>query len=332
MTVFDEFDKIKTNLPQLLLICGEDDDLVNVLKMQLLELVKFDSEDMSQQYFDLNPSNADLALEELESLPFFSDEKLVIFEHLSNLTTVKKTVFDEKQLKRFETFVTNPLETTQLILIVTGKLDNRLKITKLLKQKAIILEALPLKENELLAYFRKNTALETRVLQLIIEKSNAQFSVVSQNIELLKTFVNGREITIDDVEKVVPKSLQDNIFLLTDLIFRGKISEARNLVTDLLLNGEEMIKILAILTGSFRLYYQVTLLRKKRFDEKQQADFLKIHPYRVKLANQAVRNLPEKWLQKSLSNLIELDYQIKTSRADQKYLFDLALIKLANRE
>ncbi|MGL5342551.1 MAG: DNA polymerase III subunit delta, partial [Lactococcus garvieae] len=260
MSAFEELEKIKkAGLPQILVLYGEEEDLVQELKSRLLNDVHFDSTDLGQAYFDLNSANANLALEELESLPFFVEQKLVILENLTNLTTVKKAVFDEKQTARFENFLNDPVETTQLILILHGKLDSRLKLTKKLKTQATLLEAQELKPQELSRVFA-DTGLSGNILQRVFEKSNFSFPVIKQNIALLKTYVGEREITLDDVEKVVPKSLQDNIFLLTDLILKSEVNQARDLVHDLTLQGEELIKILVILTNSFRLYYQVKLM------------------------------------------------------------------------
>ncbi|MEY8443955.1 DNA polymerase III subunit delta [Lactococcus ileimucosae] len=332
MNAFDELEKIKrAGLPQILVLYGEEEELVQELKNRLLEFVQFDNADLGQAYFDLTPANANLALEELESLPFFVDQKLVILENLSNLTTAKKSVFDDKQLSRFEDFLNHPVETTQLILILHGKLDSRLKLTKKLKAQATLLEAQELKPQDLTRVFA-GTGLSSAVLQRVFEKSNFSFPVIKQNLSLLKTYVGEREVTVEDVEKVVPKSLQDNIFLLTDLILKGKVAEARELVHDLILQGEELIKILVILTNSFRLYYQVKVMQSKGWNEAKQTSFLKIHPYRIKLANQQVRKMQEDYLSRALLSLIALDYKIKSSGVDANYLFDLALIKLALKD
>ncbi|EKF51662.1 DNA polymerase III subunit delta [Lactococcus garvieae] len=332
MSVFDELEKIKkVGLPQILVLYGEEENIVQELKDRLLEFVHYDSSDLGQAYFDLNTSNANLALEELESLPFFVEQKLVILENLSNLTTAKKSVLDEKQTSRFENFLNNPVESTQLILILHGKLDSRLKLTKKLKSVATLLEAQELKPQELSRAFAE-TGLSNTILQRIFEKSNFTFPIIKQNISLLKTYTGEREITLEDVEKVVPKSLQDNIFLLTDLILKGKVADARDLVHDLTLQGEELIKILVIMTNTFRLYYQVKLMQNKGWDEQKQTTYLKIHPYRVKLANQQVRKMQEDFLAQALLSLIELDYKIKSSGVDANYLFDLAVIKLALKD
>ncbi|MQW22517.1 MULTISPECIES: DNA polymerase III subunit delta [unclassified Lactococcus] len=330
MTVFEQLEQMKANgFPKFVVVSGEDEAIIQEIKAQFLESVHYDPTDLSQSYFDLTANNADLALEELESLPFFSDSKLVIFENLSNLTTEKKSVFDDKQIKRFENYIDHPAEFTQLFLILHGKLDSRLKIVKKLKKMADFLEASKVKRNEILQYLLKNNpTLKAPVLNLILDKSNEQFAIVKQNIALLQAYAPDREITRDDVEKVVPKSLQDNIFLLTELVIRGKIEEARNLVHDLTLQGEEIIKLTAILTNSYRLYYQTKIMQQKKWPETKQTEQLKINPYRIKLANQLVRSLPASYFSEALLELIDLDFQLKRSSADKNYLFDLTLIKL----
>ncbi|MFR4616609.1 MAG: hypothetical protein ACLT64_07660 [Streptococcus salivarius] len=115
------------------------------IEKSTLTEVNFGANGFEPTCYDLTPSNSDLALEDLESLPFFSDSRLVILENLVNLTTAKKSVLDEKQLKRFENFLDDPPETTQLVLILYGKLDSRLKVVKKLKAKATLLEAQELK-------------------------------------------------------------------------------------------------------------------------------------------------------------------------------------------
>ena len=110
-------------------------------------------------------------------------------------------------------------------------LYNEIKVVKKLKAKATLLEAQELKSQELIQYFSRISPLPKAVLSLIAAKSNDNFSVMKQNIDLVQTYALGREVTLDDVEKVVPKSLQDNIFALTDLIKLLHLASASYLLT-----------------------------------------------------------------------------------------------------
>ena len=46
------------------------------------------------------------------SLPFFADEKIVILDHLLDLTTAKKRNLTDEDLKQFENYLENPSEST----------------------------------------------------------------------------------------------------------------------------------------------------------------------------------------------------------------------------
>ena len=88
----------------------------------------------------------------------------------------------------------------------------------------------------------------------------------------------------------IPKTLQDNIFNLTQLILQQKIDEARSLVRDLTLQGEDEIKLIAIMLGQFRIFTQVKILAENGRAESQivsdLSDYLgrKVNPYQVKFA------------------------------------------------
>ena len=330
MTVFDELARLSmTNMPQFIVISGEDEDIISELKTQLMAKLNFDPTDLSQSYFDLTETDPDLAIEELESLPFFGDEMLVVFENLWDVTTVKKTVFSEQQLERLAAFLDNPLASTRLVIICHGKLDGKRRIVKQLKQVALNLIATPLKQNELSQYFQKNANMRADIINLIIDKSNHSFAVIRQNIALVKTFADGREVTSDDVELAVPKSLADNIFDLTDLILKGKTADARQLVADLVLQGEDEIKLLAILTNNFRLYYQIKLLLDKRYTESQMIAYLKINPYRLRFLVGPAKNRDKQFLAHALQFLIDTDFKIKSGQADKAFLMDMVLIRLS---
>lgn len=330
MTVFDELAQLTlATLPQFTVISGENYEIVAELKTQLLDKVGFDATDLSQAYFDLTESDADFALAELESLPFFGDGMLVVFENLLDITTVKKSVFSESQLARLEGFLDAPLDTTKVIIICHGKLDGKRRIVKKLKKVATEFEGIDLKVNDLSKYFIKQSGLQPNIINRIIEKSNANFAIIKQNIDLVRTYAADRAVTLEDVEAAVPKSLADNIFDLTDLILKGKIAAARQLVADLVLQGEDEIKLLSILTTNFRLYYQIKLLLDRHYSDRQLIDFLKINPFRLKFLVGPARARSREFLGQALRLLIDTDFKIKSGQGDKKMLLDIALIKLS---
>lgn len=330
----------KSDLPLVTVLTGEDLGQFSQLKQELFDTIGFDSSDLTYSYFDFPESKFTDAQMDLESLPFFSDEKVVILDNLLDLTTNKKTYLDEKSLKQLETYLENPVETTRLIIIAPGKLDGKRRLVKLLKRDAMILEAAPLKEADLRTYFQKlahkeGLVFESQVFEQLLIKSSFDFSEIQKNLTFLKGYKADGHINSEDIVEAIPKTLQDNIFDLTQFILSGRIEEARELVRDLRLQGEDDIKLIAIMVGQFRLFTQVKIMAKSRKSESAMVTTLsdlqgrRVNPYQVKFAIRDSRSLSLTFLKKALAQLIRTDYDIKQGKLDKGYLFDIALLKIA---
>ncbi|MDU6562769.1 MAG: DNA polymerase III subunit delta, partial [Streptococcus sp.] len=231
--------------------------------------------------------------------------------------------------------------TTHLVLMASGKLDGKRRLVKLLKRDALVLEANPLKDAELRTYFQKQAhqeglIFEKGVFEELLIKSSFDFSDVQKNLAFLKGYKTEGNISSQDIAEAIPKSLQDNIFDMTQLLLRGQIQGVRELVHDLRLQGEDEIKLIAVMLGQFRTYLQVKLLSDQGKSEQQivssLSDYLgrKVNPFQVRYAIRDSRHLSVAFLKTTIKILVETDYQIKTGTLDKDYLFDLALLKIAS--
>ncbi|HEM2902245.1 TPA: DNA polymerase III subunit delta, partial [Streptococcus suis] len=305
-----------------------------------LRKLDFEPADLSFAYFDMSEADYSQVDLDLVSLPFFSDEKVVILDYFSDLTTDKKRHLTDDELKQFEVYLENPVETTRLVILAPGKLDSKRRLVKLLKRDGLVLEANHLKEMDLKNHFQKEIMrlglqMGGEVFQYLLEKSNFDFAEISKNLVFLQSYKGKETIEISDIDAAIPKTLQDNIFDLTQLILQSKVDEARNLVRDLRLQGEEEVKLIVIMLTQFRTYLQVQILVEQGRGEQQIVAELstimgrKVNPYQVKYALRDSRHLSIGFLKKVVRLLIETDYQIKTGRFDKDYLFDLVLLKIA---
>ena len=305
-----------------------------------MKQLEFDTSDLGFAYFDMSEADYHQVDLDLVSLPFFSDEKVVILDYFADLTTDKKRYLTDDELKQFEAYMENPVETTRLIILAPGKLDSKRRLVKLLKRDGLVLEANPLKEMELKNHFqnevrRLGLRMDPDVFHYLIVKSNFDFAEVSKNLVFLQSYRGQNEISLADIDVAIPKTLQDNIFDLTQLVLQTKMDEASHLVRDLRLQGEDEIKLIAIMLTQFRTYLQVQILHEQGRGEQQIVTALsdlsgrKINPYQVKYALRDSRNLSVGFLKKVVKLLIETDYQIKTGQFDKDYLFDIALLRIA---
>ena len=128
-------------LPSILVLTGEDVGQFEWLKKDILKKIGYDPSDLNYSYFDMKEASyAEVELD-LVSLPFFADEKIVILDHLLDLTTAKKRNLTDEDLKQFENYLENPSESTRLVIFAEGKLDSKRRLVKLLKRDAQIIEA-----------------------------------------------------------------------------------------------------------------------------------------------------------------------------------------------
>lgn len=328
-------------LPPILVLTGEDVGQFEWLKKDILQKIAYDPSDLNYSYFDMKEASyAEVELD-LVSLPFFADEKIVILDYLLDLTTAKKRVLTDEDLKQFESYLEMPSESTKLVIFAEGKLDSKRRLVKLLKREAQIVEAATPKDHNLKRYF-VSQAQELGLkfvgdaLDQLLLKSGYDFGELQKNLALLQAYKEDGQITLEDVEEAVPKTLQDNIFDLTQMILKRQIDQASNLVKDLRLQGEDEIKLIAIMLGQFRLFTQVKILSEEGQPESQIVTSLsdlsgrKINPYQVKFALRDSRRLSLPFLKQAMITLIETDYAIKSGKYDKDYLFDLALLKVAN--
>ena len=329
------------SLPPILVLTGEDVGQFEWLKKEISKNIGYDPSDLNYSYFDMKEASyVDVELD-LVSLPFFADEKIVILDHLLDLTTAKKRYLTAEELKQFESYLERPSESTRLVIFAEGKLDSKRRLVKLLKRDAQIIEAATPKEQDLKRYF-SSQAQEMGLqfvgdaLDQLLLKSGYDFGELQKNLAFLKAYKEDGQIRLEDIEEAVPKTLQDNIFDLTQMILQRRIDQAQALVKDLRLQGEDEIKLIAILLSQFRMFSQVKIFSEEGQSESQIVTSLselsgrKINPYQVKFALRDSRRISLAFLKQAMMILIETDYAIKNGSYDKDYLFDLALLKVAN--
>ncbi|MEX2956880.1 DNA polymerase III subunit delta, partial [Staphylococcus pasteuri] len=155
------------------------------------------------------------------------------------------------------------------------------------------------------------------------------FNIISQELDKLMLFLGDRPtINKDDVNLIINRSLEQNVFLLTEYIQKRQKNKAIQLVKDLINMKEEPIKLLALITSNYRLYYQCKILSQKGYSGQQIAKTVNVHPYRVKLALGQVRHYQLEDLLNIINSCAETDYKLKSSYMDKQLILELFILSL----
>lgn len=339
--VIDIWKQIKAKrFAPIYLLYGTEPYLINETKQLLINNVLSQEEaDFNLSSYDLEETPVDTALEDAETFPFMGERRLIFLHNPVFLTSEKSKAKAEHNLAKVEAYLKEPAPYSVVVFAASyEKLDERKKITKQLKKTAAVLEAKKLNEGELKTYIRERASLngvqiEEEAVELVLTLAGTNLFILTSEMDKLALYANDtKRIDQRMVEKMVSRSLEQNIFSLVDKIVHRKIEEALRIYYDLLKQNEEPIKILSVITGQFRLIYQVKELARRGYGQQQIAVYLKIHPFRVKLAAGQAQLFGDEELAVIMSLLADADYQMKTGGMNKSMLIEMFLFRLQSQE
>lgn len=324
----------KQPVQPLYVMYGPESFWLEAAKQQIIaSALGTDDPGLNVAVFDLAETPLDTMLDEAETLPFLGEKKVVIGQNPVFLTAEKTKI--DHDIKRLEAYAVDPAPFT--VMVLTGlyeKLDERKKITKLLKAHAHLVEAKRPTEKELSVWLKERAreegaAIGDEAIGLLLSIAGLNVSVLAMEIEKLTIHAGaGGDITAEAVRQLTARTLESDIFRLVDAIVNGHIEEALRIYYDLIRLNEEPLKILAIVAGQFRLIYQVKELAKKGYSQQQIAAQLKVHPFRVKLAGGQTRFFSDSQLARIMMMLAECDEKMKSSVMDKKMIMELFFFQL----
>jgi DNA polymerase-3 subunit delta len=338
--VFDIWKQIKAKrFAPIYLLYGTEPYLINETKQLLINHVLSPEEaDFNLSSYDLEETPIDTALEDAETFPFMGERRLIFLHNPVFLTSEKSKAKIEHNLAKLEAYIKEPAPYSVVVLSASSeKLDDRKKLTKQLKKTAAVLEAKKLNEGELKTWIRERAALNgvqinEAAVELVLTLAGTNLFILTSEIDKLALYASDtKRIDEQMVEKMVSRSLEQNIFSLVDKIVHRKIEEALRIYYDLLKQNEEPIKILSVITGQFRLIYQVKELARRGYGQQQIAGYLKIHPFRVKLAAGQAQLFGDEELTVIMSLLADADYQMKTGGMNKTMLIEMFLFRLQSQ-
>lgn len=335
--VFDLWKQIKAKkFAPIYLLYGAESFLINETKQILINNVLNDDEiDFNLSSYDLEEIPIDAALEDAETFPFMGERRLIFLHNPVFLTSEKTKGKIEHNLGKLEAYLREP--SPYAIVVFNApyeKLDERKKITKEMKRNAAILEAKKLNEGELKSWIKERAALnnveiDDKAVELMLTLAGTNLFMLTSEVDKLALYIGaGKRIEEQTVEKLVARSLEQNIFTLVDKIVHRKIDDALRIYYDLLKQKEEPIKILSIITGQFRLIYQVKVLARRGYGQQQIASHLKVHPFRIKLAAGQAQAFGDDELAQIMKILADADFQMKTGGMNKELLVELFLFRL----
>lgn len=269
-------------------------------------------------------------LEDASTLPMFSDWKVV---HIKGAAVLDKSF--TKVRDYLERYLDSPSPNTLLVFDV-DQWEGRSKLKAVLEKKSTIVEFNPLSEKELPSWINShlrtlNFQIDPIAIQALIERTGNDLQRIAAELEKLMLLRSAeKKIKEEDVDSMVGHSPTATVWQWTEAILDQNAEPAIQYLNDLIENGEEPIKCVAILGKQ----YEKMILTKEMVQQKvPEATISKKIGKPVYYLRNYLNQLSRFTMQdliKAIAILSTADKALKTSQAKDETVLQLMTIQLCN--
>ena len=251
-------------------------------------------------------------LEELNTMNFLVEHKLVIIDNAT---------IDDDLIK----YIDNPNK-DNILVIITDKLDK--KIDKEIGSKVNKLKS-EINIKDVINDNLEDYKMDNFTISYLINYCMNDNDKIITELEKLKAYkLEEKEITKDDIDLLVEKTISNNIFDLSDAIIKKDKRNSIEIYNNIINKGTDTASIIGLVGSTYILYLQCKILFKDGKNKDSIAEYLGIHPYRVSLALEQSTRYSREDLMNILKELFNLDYQFKIGNGSLEDNFKQFIINL----
>lgn len=303
------------------LIYGTEDYLKKQSKQKLKSAVLGSSDEMNYSYFEGKTVDPLKVIEMADTLPFFSDRRVVIVENSGFF----------KAANPLGEYIPN-MPTSTVLVFVEKEVDKRNKLFKAVKEKGYVAEMNGMDERSLKIWIvskltKEKKKITEQTVNYFLTKTGGDMELISTELEKLICYALDREvITMEDIEEVISPQISNQIFQMIDAIASKKQDVALQLYYDLLALKEKPMTILYLITRHFNILLQVKELFALRYDNGTIAKKVGIPPFAVNKYVSQSRNFKKSVLLEALQTSVDIEEQVKTGRLMDKIGVELLIV------
>lgn len=310
-------------LKQIYLLYGEEAYLKKQYRDKLHQAIVPLEDTMNYAYYEGKGINVREVIDLAETLPFFSEHRLIILENSGFFKTASPELAD--YLKELP-------ETTAMI-FVESEIDKRGKLYKAVKEKGRIVELGRQDEGTLLRWIAGNVRREGKqiteqTIRFFLTKVGTDMENIQKELEKLFCYtLDKQEISAEDVEEICTTQITNQVFDMVEAVAKKQQRKALDYYYDLLALKELPMRILFLLTRQFRLLWEVKDMDRQGYPRKEIAAKAGLHPFVVGKYQEQARAFSEPALRKILEDSVDMEECIKTGRLSDTLGVELFIMK-----
>jgi len=269
-------------------------------------------------------------INDISTVPLMSSKKIVIIENSDFLSSKSSFKFDDK--KMMEIINRTNDDVYLLFILKNNKVDARKKIVKEMKKNNSVFYFDRLNKYELIKYINrifmlKKISINNVDIEYFAENSGyldyetdkTLFDINNELKKLVLYAMSEKKIDRHDIDEVMHKSLNTNIFNLVDAICIGNKKQAYVLLEDMLLSGASEQYIIYMIYRQYRIMLQYKLLVEENHAYKDILIRMKTKDFILKKIVRASNNINSNQIIEKLLQIADTDRRIKNGKISAKY-------------
>lgn len=254
--------------------------------------------------YDLDECSIKDAIIDLDTVSLFGKKIVKVF----GLDKIDDSDF---LIKYFDNALDNVL-----ILVSYKELDNRKKLTKVLKEKTEYKEIFSYDFNGYVKERLDGFKMDFMTINLLVSYCDGDIKRLFNELEKLKLYkFNEKVISLDDVNRIVRKGYDSTIFNLIDEINSGNKEKIYSIYRELLMENETEEKILYTIANHYRLLYKVKI-KSMSMSDSEMIRIYRLHPYRLTKLKEQCRLVSREKILFMLKGLSDVDINVKSGKMD----------------
>lgn len=283
--------------------------------------------------YDMETTSLSTVLSDAITVPFLEELKIIILKNPKFLTKSATSTKDE--IKAMLKYLKNPCDSTLLIIDATNTVINQSnEICKMLKNVARIIDYPDPEEIELKGWIVRSfdangIDIKDDALTLLLEYIGDDQARLSQEIDKLSSYVGkGGTIRKEDIKLLVPKNINNEIYLLIKAIINHDLALTNQIYDNLITHTKDSLTIFSLISNKFKELLSTYRLLKYGYSQSDIAKFYNVSTGKAYYIVQEARAFKLSDLEFYIDKLAELDYQIKSGKLDKTIGLELLLLKL----
>lgn len=304
------------------LLYGEESFLKQSYKKKLKEAVAGD-DTMNYNYFEGKGLDVNELISLSDTMPFFSDKRLIIIEDSGFFKTSSEALADYLPM----------IPDTTCIVFVEDAVDKRNRLFKKVKELGHAAEMKRQDSAQLARWAGTILAQNGRkitgsTMNLFLERTGDDMENIRMELEKLISYTMGSDVvTTEDVEAVTTVQVTNKIFDMVNAIVTRKTRLAMDLYEDLLTLKEPPMRILFLIARQFNQLLLIKEMTAKGTDRGTIASKLKIPPFVAGKVSAQAGAFTREQILSYVKGCVEAEEAVKTGKMNDRMAVELLITR-----